>query len=135
MLRQVKVRSFYPLSFGVMLVLFSVGCSGSSGTRSVVVMPEQLQLEGVAWTKQVWDEKLDQQLAAYFSTRPQVAENPGLRGQPVCYVNGSTKRIYWVKAVEQSCQWVLLEFKGSRAGPLVEGVGEPFLEIETEGTV
>lgn len=135
MIRLMNVPALFPFFLAAMLGIIAMGCDGPAAPRAVVVVPEKLEIEGTTWTKQAWKKKLDQQLASYFSNRPQVAENPALQGQPVCYINGSTKRIYWVSTIDQTCQWILLEFKGSRAGTPVEGVGAPFLEVQTGASV
>lgn len=109
-----------------------VGCSSEqAGSSFKVIQPETLEIDGDEWTKVEWGKKMDSKVARHFSRQPLLADNPLLSGEPVCYTDGSKERIYWLSTIEESCQWAMVEFKGSRGGDLVEGQGAPFLELAT----
>ncbi|PQO33636.1 hypothetical protein C5Y97_15470 [Blastopirellula marina] len=73
----------------------------------------------------------DRRLEKFFQKQMHLAENPAFQGERVCYEdNSGTHRCYWVTAVGDSSCWILLEFNGSRFQPAVEGVGEPFDQLQ-----
>ena len=106
------------------------GCSRSVPVPSVeVIQPDAIQVDGSEWVKQPWDKKHDAQLAQYFRRAADVADNPALQVTPVCYSSGSRQRVYWLSPMENTCRWAMVEFKGSRGGEMVEGIGAPFDEL------
>lgn len=114
-------------------VLLVPGCSRGSATELTVVQPETLELDGVAWEKQAWEESFDTQLANYFRRSPELADNPSMRGTAVCYSHGSRRRFYWLSPVDDTCHWAMIEFKGNRGSEMTEGIGVPFVElVDTE---
>lgn len=111
------------------LTLFLIyGCGESYQASShQAIIPESISIDGETWTQKPWTDAEDKKLAAYFLRNPSLAENPGLSGTRVFYKGvGGTDRFYWVSTVGDQCQWILLEFKGARAGEPIEGTGPPF---------
>ena len=108
-----------------------LGCSGedTAAQYTIVVQPEAIRVDGGEWTKQEWSTKLDSKISRHFAKSPHLAETPSLSGTTVCYANGSKQRVYWLSVLDQSCQWAMLEFSGNRGGELIEGRGEPFIEL------
>lgn len=106
-----------------------VGCRESgSAEELVIVRPEKIEADGTAWEKQAWNKQMDQKLAGLFRRSPMLIDNPSISGDPVCYANGSTQRVYWLSQLDDSCHWAMVEFKGSRGGDLIEGNGDPFMQ-------
>lgn len=105
------------------------GCreSGTAG-ELVIVRPETIEVDGTAWEKQAWNKQMDQKLAGLFRRSPMLIDNPSISGDPVCYANGSTQRVYWLSQLDHSCHWAMVEFKGGRGGSLIEGNGAPFMQ-------
>ncbi len=117
-----------PIVLGLAVAL--TGCRPQAPTgKFSVVQPDTIQVDGTEWTKVEWTPKIDSKVARHFSKTPEVADNPSLSGQSVCYTNGSTERVYWLLPVDDTCQWAMVEFKGSRGSELVEGSGAPFLQL------
>lgn len=109
----------------------AVGCSQQTPRGSFAVLkPETLQVDGTEWTRVEWTSTIDSKIASHFRRCPQLADNPSLNGDVVCYRNGSKQRVYWLTPVDDTCQWAMLELKASRRGELVEGSGAPFLELQ-----
>ena len=107
------------------------GCGGGADTAQyTVVQPETLSLDGSEWKKVAWSTSLDSTLSKHFRKAPELTENPSLNGETVCYTSGSKKRVYWLSSAGDTCQWAMVEFNGSRGSELVEGVGEPFLQLK-----
>lgn len=119
--------------FACSLIAISLAGCGSEAvaTSFKVLQPETLLIDGAEWSKVDWSKKMDFKVAKHFGKSPILADNPLLAGETVCYTNGSVERVYWLSTIEASCQWAMIEFKGSRGGDLVEGRGEPFVELAT----
>lgn len=111
--------------------IFLAGCGTepSSAGRFAVVPPEIIEVDGLSWQRQEWNKKVDSKVASLFRRSPGLADNPSLNGDNVCYSSGSKQRIYWLTAMNGTSQWAMVEFAGSRGGELIEGSGEPFLEL------
>ncbi len=136
MIFPVKADSVHTISmhFGVgtafAIAAVVAGCNQPipHGSFSVVT-PETIQVDGGEWTRVEWSKQIDTKVANHFRRAPQLADNPSLSGDAVCYSNASKQRVYWLSPVDDTCQWAMVEFKGSRGGELVEGSGAPFLEV------
>lgn len=117
------------LVFTCSLTLFLIhGCGESNQEIShQIITPDSISIDGGTWTLKPWTDAEDKKLATYFLRNPSLAENPGFSGTRVFYKGvGGTDRFYWVSTVGDQCQWILLEFKGARAGDPIEGTGPPF---------
>ena len=93
-----------------------------------IVFPDEITISAQKWKKKTWGQQQDKRVAAFFSKRDYLADNPAFAGQRVCYVDErGQERCYWVTPGDGTNQWLYIEFKGNRALEPVEGVGEPFL--------
>ena len=112
--------------FGVLLA--TLGCSGSpQATTYRFNPPAEISHDGKVWRQRAWSDDVDKRLQAYFRQNPLAADNPGFAGEAILYVDdGGTERCYWLTPVEGACQWLLVEFRGSRGGAVVVGAGAPF---------
>ncbi len=112
-----------------LLVVFVTlgGCDSATSSQEIVV-PDTIRSNGELWRLEERSADEDQRVLAYFRKNPDLVDHPGFAGEEVCYADEhGNHRYYWVSAVGDSRQWILLEYRGSRAGELVEGEGDPFL--------
>lgn len=111
------------------MVISSAGCGRAPvAVPQSISFPAELTIDGQQWTKKEWAEAETKRVDAYFKRSPYLADNPGFSGQQVCYANNTGKeRCYWVSATDVAANWLMIEFEGSKASPLVEGTGSPFL--------
>ncbi|MEM8734852.1 MAG: hypothetical protein AAGG44_11545 [Planctomycetota bacterium] len=115
----------------ILAVLCLPGCGGAGQQSTVsVVQPESFEMDGAQWTKVEWTTQIDKKVAKHFRKAADVADNPVLSGDQACYSNGTKQRVFWLNTLDGSCQWAMIEFKGSRGGELVEGTGAPFSQVE-----
>ncbi|MFN3190273.1 MAG: hypothetical protein ACE361_07085 [Aureliella sp.] len=125
----------HPLLAAVCLSLATVslpGCGGTGEPATVtVVQPESFEMDGSEWTKVEWTPQIEKKVAMHFRKSAEVADNPMLAGTQVCYSSGAMQRMFWLNTLDGSCQWAMIEFKGSRGGALVEGTGAPFTQVAT----
>lgn len=123
-----KVR----LGIYLMPVVFFSGCQAMTSTSSYdPVIPDTFTVDGTEWTRQPWTDVQDRRLANFFRQHASLADNPGFSGDPLCYSERrGAVRYYWVRTLGDECRWAMLEFRGSKAGELVEGSGAPFQEVE-----
>ncbi len=111
--------------------LWLAGCQQPEATHlTEFEFPTELTADGQTWVMQAWGAQQDKRLAATFSKRRYLAGNPAFEGQRVVYADaGGNERCYWVTPSEGGCQWLYIEFKGTRASEPVEGVDAPFLKL------
>ncbi|MFK7734477.1 MAG: hypothetical protein AB8B50_00515 [Pirellulaceae bacterium] len=107
------------------------GCSqlGQQGDVTVV-QPEAIRMDGVEWSKAEWTDQIESRLVRYFRKAMDIASNPALSGEQVCYSSGSVQRVFWLSPIDGRCHWAMIEFKSGRGGALVEGVGDPFSKVQ-----
>lgn len=124
------LRSLFAVAIPLCLVVNLVGCDQPLPASSfTITQPETIEVDGEQWKKEEWGGKIEAKLDKHFRKTPQLAENPALNGDAVCYSSGSKQRVYWLSSIEGACQWAMIEFKGSRGSQLTEGSGAPFLEV------
>lgn len=123
-LRAISMR----VGIAVVLGFASAGCSQAPPSDISFVHPPTIQVDGGQWTKVEWSDEIDAKVAYHFRKSPELFEDPSLSGDAVCYANGAKQRVYWLSPVDDACHWTMVEFKGTRGGELVEGVGAPFVE-------
>lgn len=119
-------------NMSVMVLVAAIGCGPAPFVQTQqVVMPESFEEDGATWTRQEWTEHQDRDLDAFFRRRMELVDNPGLQGEKVCYEGkGGRHRCYFVTAVGDSSRWILLEHRGKKFEPMVEGEGAPFDQLE-----
>lgn len=119
-------RMLYGICLLVAVATF-VGCQSATSEQEVV-LPDTISSGGETWRLDDRSAEEDERVIAYFERNPGLADHPGFAGEEVCYADGNgNHRYYWVSTIGESRQWILLEYRGSRAGELVEGKGAPFL--------
>lgn len=129
--KRLAIRSIVVMLFCFVLCL-GTGCRPKPAVQSLeVVIPDNLTIEGARWHKEEWSESVQRRVDAYFKASPFLAENPSFSGRQVCYANESGReRCYWVLAADDSSQWIMIEFDGTKGSEPIEGVGQPFLEMK-----
>lgn len=112
------------------LLVVVVGCGQQDVVEAVSVKPpEQFSERGQVWQLQTGGPtKADNsQLGSFFKKNESLIGSPDWTGEPLKYVNGSSKsleRFYWFNGTEQKATWNAVEFQGSRFRQL-SGVGLP----------
>ena len=123
-------RRFFVYILCVVLTVLTLGCGSKVDVaKNPLDFPPTISVDGKEWAIADWSEQDEKRIASYFYKNPALMEHSGLAGQRVRYSDGTgTERYYWVTRVEDQVQWLLLEFNRAKAGELIEGEGQPFLQ-------